>query len=252
MYYTFHDASRTFEHVDAALPQSAPLIDASLHALGLETKDIRLILTSHTHFDHIGGIAALQRASGATVAASPKSATALMEGRPTLDDPQFDIADNAFPAVANVRLIDEGETLTLGDVRITAHFTPGHTPGSTTWTWRSCEGNRCVDVVYADSLNAVSADSFRFGGTDESARDRVASFRRSIETVRELPCDVLLTPHPRFAGMKAKHAKLFAGDADAFVDTASCRRYAEAADRGLARRLAAEGAATSTASSPSL
>jgi metallo-beta-lactamase class B len=125
--------------LDAALPQSAPSIDASIAALGFKTAEIRLIVSSHAHYDHVGGVAALQRASGATVAASPSSAEALRAGRPTRDDPQAAIPGNGFPPVANVRAIADGETLTVGDAAITARFTPGHTPGSTTWTWRSCE-----------------------------------------------------------------------------------------------------------------
>ena len=124
--------------LDAALPQSAQLIDRSIEELGFETADIRLIVNSHTHFDHAGGIAALQRASRATVAASERAAEALRAGELNADDPQFAIDDNDFAPVQNVRVIRDGETLTVGDVQITAHFTPGHTPGGTTWSWRSC------------------------------------------------------------------------------------------------------------------
>ena len=118
--------------LDAALPQSAPLIAANIEALGFELADVRLIVNSHTHFDHAGGIAALQRATRAAVAASERAAEALRVGKPNPDDPQFAVADNDFPRVQDVRVIRDGETLSVGNVSITAHFTPGHTPGSTT------------------------------------------------------------------------------------------------------------------------
>ena len=232
--------------IDAALPQSAPLIDENIRTLGFDTADIRLIVTSHTHYDHVGGIAALQRASEAIVAASPKSAVALRQGNPTSDDPQFTIADNGFPPVSGLRILEDGESLVVGDLRITAHFTPGHTPGSTSWSWQSCEGGRCVHVVYADSLNPVSADEFRFTG-DATSPSIVDSFRRSIQTVRELPCDILLTPHPGFIGMNSKLERLRGGEAEAFIDSSACRTYASAADDSLSRRIQNESEAPGVA-----
>jgi len=228
--------------LDAALSQSAPLIDANIRALGFQASDVRLIVNSHMHFDHAGGIAALQRATGAAVAASPRAADALRAGKPTPDDPQFATANNGFPRVQDVRVIRDGETLTVGSVQITAHFTPGHTPGGTTWSWRSCEGSRCVNVVYADSLNPVSADDFRFTASTPSI---VESYERSIRTVEELPCDILLSPHPGFFGMQEKLAQRAAGGADVFVNPNACRTYAGAARTRLEQRIAQERAAPS-------
>jgi metallo-beta-lactamase class B len=229
--------------LDAALPQSAPLIERSIAELGFTTADLRLIVSSHTHFDHVGGIAALQRASRATVAASPRSAEALRAGKPAADDPQFTIADNGFPPVQNVRVVRDGETLTVGDVHVTAHFTPGHTPGGTTWSWQSCEESRCLDVVYADSLNPVSADDYRFTG-GASTPSVVDSYERSIRVVETLPCDILLSPHPGFFAMQTKLRRRSAGETDVFVQPEACRAYAGAARARLQQRLTEERAAT--------
>lgn len=224
--------------LDGALPQSASLIDANIAALGFLTRDLRLILSSHTHFDHAGGIAALQRASGATVVASARNAAALRQGRPVGDDPQG--ASAAFPSVESVLEIADSETITLGNVAVTAHLTPGHTPGGTTWSWPACEGARCLDVVYADSLSAVSDVGFRYTG-DGDRPSIVASFRRSIERVSELPCDILLSPHPQMFDMATK---LRAASADVqsnpFIDSQACRRYAEKAAAGLEKRVKEE------------
>ena len=206
--------------IDAALPQSAPLVDENLRKVGFRTADIRLILNSHAHYDHAGGIAALQRASGAVVAASAAGARAIELGGPTTDDPQYSLGGK-FPAVAKVRAVADGEVVRVGDLAVTAHLTPGHTPGATTWSWRSCEGARCRDVVYADSLNAVSAPAFRFAG-DRQHPGIVEEFRRSIAKVAALPCDVLLTVHP------------------AFAEGQTCRTYAAGAAKRLDARIAQE------------
>lgn len=227
--------------LDGGLPQTAESIDRSVRALGFKTADIKLILNSHAHYDHAGGIAAIQRASGATVASSPSGAQALERGEPTDDDPQFAFgrAANAYPRVSKVRVVADGETLRVGELAIVAHFTPGHTPGSTTWTWRSCEGERCVNLVYADSLNAVSAPSFRF--TDH--KERLAAFRKSIATVANLPCDIILTVHPETSGLGDKFRRR--GDkpaVDPFIDPEGCWKYAAAATTTLDKRLAEEKA----------
>ena len=226
--------------IDGGLPQSAPLIDAHIRRLGLRSEDVKLILNSHAHFDHAGGIAALQRASGARVAASAPAAQAMERGGPVSDDPQAGFGTAmAFPAVKGVDVIQDGETLRVGPLAVTAHLTPGHTPYGTTWTWRSCEGDRCWNVVYADSLTPVSAPGFRYTG-DATHPSIVESFRRSIATIAGLPCDILLAPHPGFAQLDEKLARRGKGEADAFVDGGACRAYAEAATKALDARLAEE------------
>ena len=223
--------------LDGALPQSAPLIAENIRKLGFRLQDVRLIVNSHTHYDHAGGIAALQRASGAVVAASPASAAALKQGGPTEDDPQFafGLEHNAYPAIPALRVIADGETLRVGELAITARFTPGHTPGGTSWTWRSCEKKRCLEIVYADSLNAVSAPGFRFTGTN--------TLSSSISRVEMFSCDVLLTPHPDFFGMETKlQWRLQRPDENPFIDPQGCKEYAGAAQRRLDQRLKDESA----------
>lgn len=228
--------------LDGGLPQSAAEIDAHIRKLGFRTEDVKLIVNSHAHYDHAGGIAALQRASGATVAASAKGAEAIELGRATDDDPQagFGAGPNGYPAVAHVRVVKDGETLRVGPLALTAHLTPGHTPGSTTWTWRSCEGKRCLDLVYADSLNPVSAPGFRF--TDGKGGGLEPSFRKSIATVAALPCDILLAVHPAFAQMDEK-LKGRTKDHDPLIDPTACRTYAAQAAERLDARVKEEAAA---------
>ena len=232
--------------LDGDLAQSAPLIEANIRALGFRVEDLRLILNSHAHYDHAGGIAALQRASGALVYASPSGAQALRSGRYVADDPQKAWEKSGFPAVKQVREVRDGQALSLGDVAITARFTPGHTPGATSWTWRSCEGQRCLNVVYGDSLNAIAAPGFRYLG-DATHPDVSARFSKSIDTMAALPCDILITVHPDMSGMWQKLESRPKGRTpgqtpDPFVDSKACRSYADKVRPVLEERLRKERA----------
>lgn len=148
--------------IDGALPQSVAAIKEHILELGFRLEDIKFILNTEAHFDHSGGIAALARDSGAQVVASPLGAQALRAGRVLDTDPQAGAID-PMPAVQDVREIADGETLELGGVTVTARYTPGHTPGSTSWTWVSCEdaaGQECLNVVFGASLTPVGAGHF--------------------------------------------------------------------------------------------
>jgi metallo-beta-lactamase class B len=139
-----------------------------------------------------------------------------------------------------VREIADGETLRIGDIALTVHFTSGHTPGGTSWTWKSCEGGQCLDMVYADSLNSVSADDFRFSG-DATHASRVASFEKSIATVAAMKCDILLTPHPEAFDVDGKlAARARDPKSQPFVNRNACKAYAEGASERLAKRVADE------------
>lgn len=224
--------------IDGDLAESAPRIAASVRELGFRMEDVKLILNSHVHYDHAGGIAELQRLSGATVAASSSSARVLREGHLGPDDPQFGSIRGIEP-VAHVQVVQDGETLRVGPLELTAHLTAGHTPGGTTWTWKSCEHERCLDVVYADSLTPMSADGFRFTG-NSTYPTVLKDFERSFRILEALPCDILLTPHPDTSALWTRLEKRDRGEADAFVDRAACQRFAAAARRDLERRVTAE------------
>jgi metallo-beta-lactamase class B len=222
--------------LDGALPQSAPLIEKNIKALGFKMKDVKLIVNSHEHFDHAGGIAALQRHSGAIVAASAIGARVLRGGAIGKDDVQYDPAkDPRIDPVAKVQEVADGETLTVGGLALTAHMTPGHAPGGSTWSWRSCEKGRCLNMVYADSLTAVSADHARFG----DAPERVATLKNSIARIGALKCDVIVSTHPSFTDTMEKQQARTAAT-NPFVNPKSCADYAEASRLRLEQRLAKE------------
>lgn len=221
---------------DGDLLESAPVIEAHIRALGFRVRDVKWILNSHAHPDHAGGIAALQAATGAQVLASREGARELELGGAYRADPLYGLASQYTP-VKNVRTVRDGEILRLGHVAITAHYTPGHTPGSTSWTWESCSGQRCLHMVYADSLTAVSARDYRF--IDHPTY--LADFHKSIAAVAMLPCDILLTPHPEASDFWEKVARRKSPtDVAPLVNADACRDYAATAAKNLDARLAEE------------
>ena len=224
--------------IDAGLPESAPLIRANVESLGFRIRDVKLIVNSHAHYDHAGGIAELQHASGARVVASGWSVGVLRSGRPMAGDPQLGLA-LGFPAVGRVNRLSFGDTLRVGAIALVAHATPGHTPGGTTWTWRSCDAARCLDFVYADSQTPVSTDDFRFT-SNASYPNAIADFERGFATLERLPCDVLITPHPSASNLWRRVSPTDGTITPRLVDGGACKRYAATARRQLEERVARE------------
>jgi metallo-beta-lactamase class B len=225
--------------IDGGIPMSAPRIIDHIRALGFRIEDVKLILNSHAHHDHAGGIAALQRASGAQVAASPWSAKVIGQGESDNADPQFGLV-LPYPAAKSVRVLQDGETLHVGPLAVTAHFTPGHTPGGTSWTWESCENGRCLELLYADSQTAVSADDFLFTKS-RTYPNGVRDFQRGLSTLESLECDVLLTPHPGASQLFERLAARDSGKAG-LEDPAQCKRFVAAARKAVDARFAREAA----------
>ena len=219
--------------IDGGTEQDAELIAANVRALGYRIEDIRFILNSHEHPDHIGGVSRLQRLSGATVVASAPAAKVFASGVPNVDDPQAGTL-KPIPTAVVGRVIGDNQEVRLGNLMLTAIATPGHTPGALSWRWVSCDGGVCRTIVYADSLTPVSSANYRF--SDHPAI--VAAYRASIAKIAASPCEILLTPHPGASDMPHRLAlgkPLF--DADA------CRTYAAALTKQLDERLAKEAAA---------
>lgn len=230
--------------IDGGIPASAKLIAANIRSLGFRVKDIKIILNSHIHFDHAGGLAVLQHMSGARVMASPWSAAVLRKGGVARDDPQYGILQPLVP-VKNVHELRDGETLRLGGISITAHFTPGHTPGGTSWTWQSCESSVCRDIVFADSLAPISADGFKFS----SSRDyphALDDFEKSFRFLETTQCDILITTHPEASNLWDRLAAREKGATpDPMLNPLACKDLAKSARERLSQRLAEEhGSAT--------
>ncbi|HEU4372653.1 MAG TPA: subclass B3 metallo-beta-lactamase [Telluria sp.] len=228
--------------IDVGGPKSPAQVLAHIRKLGFKVEDIRYILNSHAHHDHGGGIAELQKLSGATVLASPASLAIIASGRPDNTDPQF---PNLVPMtpVIKTRVIHDGEVVRLGPIALTAHFTPGHTKGGTSWTWQSTENGRLANMVYADSLYALSGGGVRFSA-NPGYPDAKGAVERSIATVESLKCDVLVAAHPELGGLWERKARQPALGNAAFIDKDACRIYAAKARAWLAQTLAEDAAAS--------
>ncbi|MFN6980314.1 MAG: subclass B3 metallo-beta-lactamase [Brevundimonas sp.] len=212
--------------IDGALPQAAPAILDNVRSLGFDPKDIKFILSTEPHYDHSGGLAALARDTGATVIASARGADGLRAGALLEDDPQFAYG-GVWPRVTQVRVVEDGEVIQLGHTAITAHATPGHTMGSMSWSWQACEFQVCKAIVFASSLNPVSAAGYRYTALSSAAI--VRGFTASHRLVDGLPCDILISAHPDNAGEGRYNDS-----------SGACRTYVERSRGLLANRLEAE------------
>jgi len=218
--------------IDAGTEKGAELIADNIRQLGFRLRDIKYLLMSHEHFDHVGGMARLQQLTGATLVTSAPAEKALNTGVERTDDPQAGM-HKPFPAASVGRVIADGGEVRLHDLNLTAISTPGHTPGALSWRWESCDGGVCRTMVYADSLSAVSRDDYKFSDHPEC----LAAFRASIAKVAASPCEILLTPHPSASNMRDRmmgKAPLFAVE--------GCRAYAAKLTKNLDDRLAREKA----------
>ena len=204
--------------IDGGLPQAATLLLANMRALGVAPGDLKLILASHAHGDHAGAIASVKRATGAQLLNSAESAVLMANGGS--DDIHFG-DDILYPPVQTDRILHDGEVVVLGTLRLTAHFIPGHTPGSIAWTWDDTREGQTEHLAYVDSL---TAPGYTLIGNARYPHI-VDDFRRSFATVRTLPCDVLLTPHADASGWN------FADQAHPHPQPMSCGAYADAAEK---------------------
>lgn len=229
--------------IDGGVPRHAQLIEANIRHLGIKLHDIKWILNSHAHCDHAGGLAQLAHDTGAQLIASTADVPLLESGGH--DDPEY--GDRfPFPSVPVRRTVTDGESLHLGTLVLTAHSTPGHTKGNTTWTWTSCEGQRCLHMVDVGSL---SAPDFKLLGNPKYP-SIVKDFEYSFAMVAALPCDIALGPHPQMVEFWQRVAKREHGDADALIDPAGCRAYANGARERFAAQLAKQRAASASAKRP--
>jgi metallo-beta-lactamase class B len=218
--------------LDAATAEAAPSIAANIERLGFKLSDVKLIGASHEHFDHVGGMAELQRRTGATVMSMPTAYVALETGKADEEDPQYGM-HAPFPRVKVGIMLADRFLVRQGPLAITAYATPGHAPGSTSWAWRSCEAGRCVTFVYADSVSAVSSDSYRFSDHERY----VATFKDSLEKIGRMQCGLLVTPHPSASNLYNR----LAGKAP-LIDRGACKDYAQRGRAALDARLAKEQA----------
>jgi metallo-beta-lactamase class B len=219
--------------IDSGTERGADLVANNIRKLGFSPTDVKILLHSHEHMDHVGGMARLEQLTGAQLYASANAAEVLKSGVTGEGDPQAGTLP-PFPPARVDRIVHDRDQVRLGNLMLTAYETKGHTHGALTWQWVSCDAGVCRTIVYADSLTPVSAPDYRF--TDHPGA--LEAFRASIAKVAALDCDILLTPHPSASKMPERLAL-----GKPLLDTNGCRDYAAQLTKQLDERLAKEAAA---------
>jgi metallo-beta-lactamase class B len=218
--------------IDGATKAGAEVIAANIRTLGFSLRDVKLLLQSHEHFDHVAGLARLQQLSGAKLLASPAAAPVLSTGVVDATDPQAGMHE-PFPAVNVDGLVTAGQLVTLGQLSLMPVATPGHTPGALSWQWTSCEAQQCQVLVYADSLSPVSSDSYRFS----QHLSYLKAYRAGLDKLAALECQILLTPHPSASKMRTRLQSR-----TGLTDANGCVVYSQAVKQRLQKRLTEETA----------
>jgi metallo-beta-lactamase class B len=196
--------------IDGGYPGTPPLIMASIARLGFDIKDVKVLLNSEPHFDHAGGLAELQQASGAALWASEASAAALEAGGddPFAATPAYTLLVKSgllrYPAPRVDHRFKDGETVRLGQIELTAHITGGHSRGCTTWAFPVRDGNRELQAVSACSL--VLLPGVRLMEPQRYPGIR-ADFERTFRVLRSLPADIWVTAHAREWGRYRKFSE---------------------------------------------
>lgn len=206
--------------------ESVPLIRKNVEKLGFRFSDIKIILISHAHDDHAAGCALAQKMTGAKIMVMDADVGEMQDGGAS----DFQYSDMRWPAVHVDRVIHDGDRITLGGTVLTAHLTPGHTKGCTTWTTEVQQGGRLQHVVIVGSPNVNPG--YKLVG-NKTYPQITSDYERTFRILKSLPCDIFLGAHGSYYDMDDKLKRFRAGDVNAFVDPAGYRAYVEERERAF-------------------
>jgi len=199
--------------IDGTLKQNASLIERNIQSVGVPLKSVKWLLSDHAHEDHVGALAQIKKDTGARFAASAGDRAALERGVPR-GDTDYDLAGYHFPPIGVDRVIRDGERISVGDAVLTAHLTPGHTPGCTSWTTTVGENGRPVRVLFLCSLTVAGN---KLVG-NRAYPTIVADYETTFAKLSKMQADIVLTSHPEIADVLTREARVEAGDRTAFID----------------------------------
>lgn len=211
--------------------EGGKLIERSIQALGFKPSDVKVLINTHAHYDHAGGLAQLKADTGAKLWASRADKPALEKGQ--------HFGDNAngltpFPAVKVDKTFGDEQKLKMGGTTLVAHLTPGHTIGCTSWTTQVVEKGRPLNVTFPCSLSV--AGNVLVG--NKTHKSIVADYRASFAALRAIPTDVMLPSHEEQGDLLAKRQKQLRGDADAFIDPTELTRFVDGYETRFNQELA--------------
>ncbi len=226
--------------INSGFERTVPLIQKSVESLGFPMSDIKILLASHAHSDHVAGHALMQKATGAKVFVMRGDDKVIASG----GEGQYFYSLNRWQPCKVDRVLEDGDLVKLGGVTLVAHRTPGHTRGCTTWTWRTESGGKTYDVVVIGSPNVNPG--YRLVNNKEYP-EISDDFARTFETLKKLPCDVFLGAHGSYYGMVEKYERAKKGaEANPFVDPEGYRKYVAQKEQSFRDTLAAQRRATAT------
>ena len=227
--------------IDGGLPENAEIIAENIAALGFDVGEVKYLLNSHAHFDHSGGLAALKKMSGAIMVSSEGDKWALETG---LVPGSEDDANYAAPPVKVDRTIGDNETLALGGVSLTAHLTPGHTKGCTSWTMRT-DGQfaHAFDVLFFCSASVAANRLVASKAGPPQYEGIVEDYRATFAKTRGWRPDIFLANHPVFFDMEKKRARQISGVEQAFVDPNGFHELMKKLETAFEKSLAEQTAA---------
>lgn len=220
--------------IDGAMPGSAKDIEASITKLGFAPSEVKVLLNTHAHFDHAGGLAELKRDTGAKLAASAGDKIALETGKyPGSEEVKaFD-----FAPVKVDRALEDGERLSMGGIALTAHLTPGHSAGCTTWTFPvMIDGVSRQAMIYCST--SVAANRLVSKTKGPQYPGIVADYEKSFAKLKTMKADVFLAPHAEQFGMREKRAALAAGGPNPFIDPGLLQKTVAASEKAFREELA--------------
>ena len=200
--------------LDGGFAETAPQIEANIRTLGFKLTDVKILLNSHEHLDHAGGLAELKRSTGAQLVAMDAEVSTLASGA-------------AFPAVTPDRAIHDGDTVSLGGVTLTAHLTPGHTRGCTTWTMVASDAGKSYNVVFVGSATVLPNYKLIDRPGDPATYPGIeADYEKTFRVLKSLPCDVFLGAHGSFYSLAQKREAMLANPPqNPFIDPWGYRAY---------------------------
>ncbi|MDB5740828.1 MAG: subclass metallo-beta-lactamase, partial [Alphaproteobacteria bacterium] len=202
---------------DGGLPESAPFIEKNIRALGFKLADVKILLNSHAHFDHSGGLAQLKKDTGAKFYASAGDQPFLESGHIT-----FGPAEKIDTTPIHVdHVVKDGESISLGGTTLTAHVTPGHTKGCTTWTTSVQDGGVTRSVMFFCSISVAGNPLTGVAAYPNIVSDYRASFAR----LEKMKTDIFLAPHGNQFGLDDKLPRLKPGAPNPFVDPGELPRF---------------------------
>jgi len=220
--------------INTGFDETVPLIQASVKSLGFKMTDIKIILASHAHSDHVAGHARAREASGARVYVMTGDDKVIANG----GKGQYLYTDSRWRPCPVDKVLKDGDKVTLGKTTLVARHTPGHTAGCTTWTARVGKGKNRKLVVVVGSPNVNPG----FQLVKNTAYPRIADdFNRTFKVLNSLKCDYFLGAHGNYYGMHAKYPRQKAGaKVSPFIDPAGYRDYIELKEKAFRDKLAAQ------------